>query len=120
MMYSILAWIAVNEDTSVFGSLYTFPRSLSQGQYHFRVNVSNDSVSALSDTFEVTAPEFDCLDPPTWKNITSTSDPNYRSLRVTGPAAGYVATIGANKAGSILVGWDYMVYTSFLGTELRC
>ena len=100
---------AVNEDISVFDCTYMFPKSLPQGQYHFRVNVSNASVSALSDTFEVTAPQFNCLHPPTWTNITSTSDPNYRSLVLTSPQAGDVQSIGINKGGEIDVSWAYRV-----------
>jgi hypothetical protein len=114
----MLVLIAINKDTSVFGALYTFPVSLAQGQYHFHVNISNNFTSMLSDTFKVMTPQFGCLNPPIWKNISSISDLNYCSFCVTGPTAGHVATLGANNARTILVGWDYVVYMIFLGMRL--
>ena len=122
---SLLRWhanacmIAVNEDISVlFSCSYVFSTSLPQGQYHFRVNISN-SVSVLSDTFEVTAPEFDCLHPPTWTNITSTSDPNYRSFVLVTPHAGDVENI-RDGLGVIDVSWGYRVdVTLFFAKVIR-
>jgi hypothetical protein len=88
---------------------YAFSKSLPQGQYHFRVNISNDTVSALSDTFIVNSAVFNCLHPPTWKNVISTSDPNYHSLSITFPGAGDVLTMSDSGDGNFLIYWDYKV-----------
>jgi hypothetical protein len=88
---------------------YHFPQNLSPGLYHFRATIKN-SVSALSDTFEVTAPKFACVNPPAWKPITSTSDPNYRSFRLVEPQAGDVVNI--SKPGGLGVTWEYTVDVS--------
>jgi len=85
----------VNQDVFVFACSYRFSPSFPAGTYHFRVNVTNDNNnSALSDTFTVTPTTFDCLTPPPPKyNITSTSDPNYRSLSLGSPSAGSVSRL---------------------------
>jgi hypothetical protein len=111
--------MTVNQDSSVLSAQYLFSRSLPSGPYHFRVNVTNDGNNSVrSDTFQVTAHVFDCLTPPSWTNITSPSDPNFRSLRVTLPQAGDVTSIGKDKAGEILVAWDFVDYRNFLGAKV--
>lgn len=96
--------ICVNQDPFVFACNYIFLPSLPAGQYHYRVNITNDNNnSALSDPFQVTAASFDCLTPPAMKNITSISDPNYRSIQIEDPAAGAVGRLD----GSTYVTWGY-------------
>jgi hypothetical protein len=86
---------------------YRFSPSLPAGTYHFRVNITNDNNnSVLSDPFTVTPTTFDCLTPPPPKyNITSTSDPNYRSLGMGSPSAGSVARLDT----FVYVTWGYVV-----------
>lgn len=90
----------------MFACSYTFHGSALAGPYHFRVNITNDGGNtALSDTFQITPGSFDCLTPPPPKfNITSTSDPNYRSLVITSPVAGDVSRLGA----VMFVSWGYV------------
>jgi len=87
--------------------LYTFPKNLPQGQYHIRVNVNG--TSALTDTFEITAPTFDCLQPPPWKNVTSISDPKYTSLYLTEPWAGDLVLGKLSNGTGIVIGWSFRV-----------
>lgn len=113
---NVLHPLAVNQDSFVFATHYLLSKSLPPAQYHFRVNISNASVSAASDTFTVTAPTFDCLHPPAWVDVTSTSDSNYRSLRLMNPQAGSVLS----NTGEILVAWDYRVSLSFSLSSKFC
>ncbi|EDR07634.1 uncharacterized protein LACBIDRAFT_327499 [Laccaria bicolor S238N-H82] len=103
---SVVDIMCVNQDSFVFACSYTFHGSALAGPYHFRVNITNDEGNtALSDTFQITPGSFDCLTPPPPKfNIMSTSDPNYRSLVITSPAAGDVSRLGA----VMFVSWGYV------------
>ncbi|KAG6864033.1 hypothetical protein C0991_000939, partial [Blastosporella zonata] len=97
---------------------YWFPASLTLGLYHYRINAtvntstSTDSfdiqdLTARSATINVTTSQpISCVKniPLPYHNITSPSSPDFTSLYVYAPSAGYNAYANDNI---FYVSWDY-------------
>jgi len=84
--YLLYLCAGVNENIfAAWGVDWIVPINIPVGQYHYRVNVTNTTASVLSDTFQITVGQPDCKPVRPWTNITSTTDPNYRSLYITTP-----------------------------------
>lgn len=107
--------MSINSDSLTI--FYTVPQNIPAGYYHVRVNITtnitilDDGPASLqqltqrSSDIVVTSPTFECTTPPSWTNIASPSDPNYRSLRIISPAAGDVWSLGGD-AGE--VSWTFL------------
>lgn len=117
---TIVDVIGVNVDFDASYCSYEIPKSLTQGQYYVRVYVSGEASTRTSNTFSIVGPilPFECTVPPPYKHITSTSDPNFTSLRLKRPEAGDVIYLPPRIVTSLAVEWFYVDTRNYRNTAI--